>query len=238
MLGLRESEFPGRKVGVEPGPAGPAPSACSAPSPPARAGFSAVLSAASLGGGGGARLSGSPAAVGSLLLRSCPPQTVEPCHHEGTAQRVSASRPPRIAAVRALVALAGGKPRRPKLGLALWLDSGLRASRKLPRFPAAKLQVRPRGFPLAQGSGPPPPTSGFGMCWERKSCFLAVLRGDSAFPTRALGLRELFAPFRAVCEEVHQTRLFLNRPSTSQKEGERAALPSVALQVPKGQLSA
>lgn len=74
----------------------------------------------------------------------------------------------------------------------------------LPRVPSAPLQVRPRGFPLAPGSlGAPSP--GFRTGSERKSSCLALRRGDSAFPTRGLRPRELFASFRAVCMEVSLT---------------------------------
>lgn len=99
----------------------PAPSTRSAPSPPAPPPASQPAPAPpqcfQLRAWAAAALDfREPGGAGKLTPPLALPRPRSPCSHEGTAQRVSASRPPRIAAVRALVARAGGKPRRSKLG--------------------------------------------------------------------------------------------------------------------------
>lgn len=70
-----------------------------------------------------------PSGSGKLTppLTACP-RPRSPCSHEGTAQRVSESRPrprpPPVAAVRALVAQTGDQPSRPKLGTGAAVGAG------------------------------------------------------------------------------------------------------------------
>lgn len=122
VRGLRESRFPGRSLGAEPCPAPPRLSAAPPPRPPRRRPPACQPAPAppqcfQLRAWAAAALDfREPGGSGKLTPTLALPRPRSTCSHEGTAQRVSAARPPRIAAVGALVARAGGEPRRPKLG--------------------------------------------------------------------------------------------------------------------------
>lgn len=219
---------------------GPAPSACSAPSPPACLPapappqcfqLRAWAAAAALDFRGARQLWEAHFSARAFLR---PPS---PCNHEGAAQRVSGSRPPRIAAVRALVARAGGKRGWPKLGQAQRRDAGLLGvGEPPPRVLAAPLQVRPRGLPLGAGLAVSPLSLALGWARREKAAFSPYPEGTARSPCGDWG-RGSFLLLSGLCGP-EPDKLFLNRRPTSRREGVREALPSIALRVPKGQLSA
>lgn len=127
------------------------------------------------------------------------------------------------------------------LGQARRLEPGQPGVREpLRRAPAAPLQVRPRGWSSsAQARGEAfSSTPGLGRAKREKARFSFYSEGTEHSLTPGLGPGSFFAPFRAAGVDTSEPGYFLNRPLTSKEEGARATVPSIELQVPKGQLSA
>lgn len=95
------------------------------------------------------------------------------------------------------------------------------------------------GFsPSARLAGRLFPSLWDGLAGKKKKLISRLTQRGQRIPHAEVRTGELVAPFRAAGVDVSEPGFSLNRLSTSRRQGLAPALPSVALQVSKGQLSA